>query len=204
VPNNFTASYTWDLPNPRGFSGVPGWASSGWEFGGIFTASNGTQFTPLIGGDPLGLNNTDPFDYPNLVRGCNPIHGGVNYLNLNCFALPLATSDIAAMCVPFGTHTGTCANLVGNARRNSLIGPRLVNFDMSLFKNNYVRRISENFNAQFRVEIFNIFNHANFNAPTANNAIFDGGSGDLVGGAGVVTSTATTSRQVQFALKLVW
>jgi len=57
---------------------------------------------------------------------------------------------------------------------------------------------------QFRVEFFNIFNHTNFNAPTANNAIFDGTSGDLVGGAGVATSTATISRQIQFALKFVW
>jgi hypothetical protein len=108
------------------------------------------------------------------------------------------------MCVPFGTHTGTCSNLVGNAGRNSLIGPRLVNLDFSLFKNNPIKRISEQFNVQFRVEFFNIFNHTTFNAPTANNAIFDGGSGDPVGGAGVATSTATTSRQIQFALKFVW
>jgi outer membrane receptor protein involved in Fe transport len=206
VPNNFTASYTWDLPNPKSLSGVLGWASSGWELGGIFTAQNGTPFTPIIGGDPLGMNSTDPFDYPNLVPGCNPIHGGVNYLNLNCFALPMATPDIAAMCVPFGTHTGTCSNLVGNAGRNSLIGPRLVNLDFSLFKNNPIKRISEQFNVQFRVEFFNIFNHTNFNAPTGNNAntIFDGGSGDPVGGAGVASSTVTTSRQIQFALKFVW
>jgi hypothetical protein len=204
VPNNFTASYTWDLPNPKSLSGVLGWASSGWEVGGIFTAQNGTPFTPIIGGDPLGMNSTDTFDYPNLVPGCNPIHGGLNYLNLNCFALPMATPDIAPMCVPFGTHTGTCSNLVGNAGRNSLIGPRLVNLDFSLFKNNPIKRISEQFNVQFRVEFFNIFNHTNFNAPTATNAIFDGTSGDPVGGAGMATSTATTSRQIQFALKFVW
>jgi hypothetical protein len=80
----------------------------------------------------------------------------------------------------------------------------LVNLDFSLFKNNPIKRISEQFNVQFRVEFFNIFNHTTFNAPTANNAIFDGGSGDPVGGAGVATSTATTSRQIQFALKFVW
>jgi hypothetical protein len=155
------------------------------------------------------MNNTDPFDYPNLVRGCNPVHGGLNYLNLNCFALPTASPDIASKCSPFGALSGqpvpgTCANLVGNGGRNSVIGPRLINFDTSLFKNNHVKRISENFNAQLRLEIFNIFNHTNFNAPTTNNAIFDGGSGTVVGGAGIVTSTATTSRQIQFALKLTW
>jgi hypothetical protein len=92
---------------------------------------------------------------------------------------------------------------MGNARRNSLVGPRLIDFDLSLFKDNPVKRISEAFNAQFRVEVFNIFNHANFNPPTSNYAIFDS-TGALVPGAGQITSTATTSRQIQFALKLVW
>jgi hypothetical protein len=132
----------------------------------------------------------------------------LNYLNLNCFALPTATPDIASRCSAFGALTGqpipgTCANLVGNGGRNSVIGPKLINFDTSLFKNNHVKLISENFNAQLRVEIFNIFNHSNFNAPTANNAIFDN-TGAVVGGAGTVTATATTSRQIQFALKLTW
>jgi len=96
-----------------------------------------------------------------------------------------------------------CSNLFGNAGRNSVIGPKLVNFDMSLVKNTHVPRISETFNVQFRVEVFNIFNHANFNSPTANNGVFDG-SGGPVNGAGRVTSTATTSRQMQLALKLIW
>jgi hypothetical protein len=168
-------------------------------------------FTPTIGGDPLGLGNTDPFDFPNYVKGCNPIHGGVNYLNLNCFALPTASelpASLAAQCVPFASALptpapATCTNLVGNAGRNSLVGPGLVNFDLSLFKNNPIKRISETFNVQFRVEIFNALNHANFNPPTSNNQIFDG-SGALVGGAGNITGTATTSRQIQLALKFVW
>jgi hypothetical protein len=190
---------------------VLGWASSGWEFGGIFQANSGTPFTPIIGPDPLGLNNTDPFDFPDFVRGCNPVHGGVNDLNVNCFSLPRERPSLAGKCSPFGAFAqptpqpipGTCANLMGNAGRNSLVGPRLINFDMSLFKDNPVKRISETFNAQFRVEVFNAFNHTNFNPPTDNLAIFDG-DGVLIGGAGQITSTATTSRQIQFALKLIW
>jgi hypothetical protein len=84
-----------------------------------------------------------------------------------------------------------------------LTGPGLINFDMSLFKNMKVTRISENFNAQFRVEVFNIFNHPNFSPPVDNNALFDS-SGAAIGGAGAITTTVTTSRQMQFALKLIW
>jgi hypothetical protein len=214
VPQNLTVSYNWDVPSPKGASGILGWASSGWELGGILQASNGNPFTAEIAPDPLGQNNNAPIDFPDVVRGCNPYHGGVNYLNVNCFSLPLETGPVAGKCSPFGAFAspaapipGTCANLVGNAGRNSLIGPGLVSFDMSLFKDNRIKRISETFNAQFRVEAFNVLNHTNFSAPVSAsgccNVIFDG-NGVPIPGAGQITSTTTTSRQVQFALKLIW
>jgi hypothetical protein len=215
--HNVVVNYTWEIPSPKTFPSVLGWVASGWEFGGIFTASTGVPFTVTIAPDPLGMNNTDAFNFPDIVHGCNPVHGGLNYLNLNCFTLPQATPDIAAQCQPFGFVSaalpapsmpsagipGTCANLLGNGRRNSIVGPGLVNLDMSLFKNNYVRRISEQFDIQFRMEVFNILNHANFNPPTSNSQVFDG-SGNLVGSAGLLDTTATTSRQVQFAVKVIW
>jgi len=74
---------------------------------------------------------------------------------------------------------------------------------MSLFKNNPIKRISETFNVQFRTEFFNIFNRPNFSPPTDNNIIFDG-SGAPVAGAGLIDSTSTTSRQIQFAVKVIW
>jgi hypothetical protein len=207
VPQNFVLSYTWDVPSPRDHSGALRWAASGWEFGGIFQANSGMPFTAIIGPDPLGLNNTDPFDFPNRVPGCNPVHGGVNYLNLNCFALPAQPPPLAGQCAVFTGDgsgiPGTCANLMGNAGRNTIPGPNLINFDMSLFKNNRIERISDQFNIQFRVEAFNIFNRANFNPPTSNNTIFDG-TGTPVPGAGQINATSTTSRQIQFALKVLW
>jgi len=215
IPQSLTVSYTWTIPDPKRLSEVAGWALRGWEWGGILEASGGTPFSALIGPDPLGMNSTDPFDFPNRVPGCKMVHGGVNYLNLNCFALPAQTAQLEGKCqtfgyvAPSGTNpgspgiTGTCANLLGSLGRNSIPGPRLLNYDLSLFKNNPVKRISQNFNAQFRMEIFNIFNHSNFLAPTGNETVFDG-TGQPVPGAGLVTGTATTSRQVQFAVKLTW
>jgi hypothetical protein len=209
---NLVVSYTWEIPNPHGLPSVLGWAGSGWEFGGIFQASTGLPFTVQIAPDPLGVNSTDPYDFPNIVHGCNPVKGGLNYLNLNCFALPVATPDIASRCAPFiGSGTpqapqfpGTCANLLGNGGRNSIVGPGLVNFDLSLFKNNRIERISDLFNIQFRVEAFNVLNRANFNPPTANNQVFnaDGTTGGLT--PGLLDSTSTTSRQIQVALKVIW
>src|SRR4029077_5129207 len=95
------------------------------------------------------------------------------------------------------------ANLYGNLGRNTVIGPGLSNLDFSLFKNNRIQRISENFNVQFRAEFFNVLNRANFNSPINNSTIFDV-AGAAVGGAGLIDGTSTTSRQIQFALKLIW
>jgi len=80
------------------------------------------------------------------------------------------------------------------------------NLDFSLIKNTYVKRISETFNAQFRAEIFNILNKANFAPPQSptNTDIFDA-SGTPSGVAGQLKPpTTTTAREIQFALKFTW
>jgi len=215
--HNLVINYTWEIPGPKDAPKALGWAARGWELGGILQASTGMPFTPTIAPDPLGMNSTDAFNFAAVVPGCNPVHGGINYLNLNCFTLPQATPDIASRCQPFGFVSaalpapstpssgipGTCANLLSAGRRNSLVGPGLVNFDLSLFKNNRIESISDVFNIQFRMEAFNVFNHTNFNPPTSNNQIFDG-SGNPVSSAGLLDTTATTSRQIQFAIKVIW
>jgi hypothetical protein len=99
-----------------------------------------------------------------------------------------------------------CFNLRGNAGRNILIGPGITSLDFSVFKNNHIKRISETFNVQFRAEMFNIINHANFAPPQVgdgNTDIFDG-TGSLSGLAGVLVRTTIPERQIQFALKIIF
>jgi hypothetical protein len=109
-----------------------------------------------------------------------------------------------ASALPPGSPLTYCANMRGSLGRNTIIGPGLSKLDLSVFKNNYIRRISESFNAQFRAEIFNIFNRANFGSPTDNLAVFDQTGVPQTQTAGLLDSTQTTSRQIQFALKLIW
>jgi hypothetical protein len=222
VSQNLTVNYDWAVPTSKSFHGPLGAALVGWELGGIIAARTGLPFTPNLAGsgngsngDPLGLNNSDPFDFPNrLTTGdCkSPINPGsvTNYIKLNCFTLPTAPTSFAAQCGPFpGAATPApsgsvyCANLLGNSSRNDVIGPGLTNVDFSIFKNNRVTRISETFNAQFRAELFNVFNHANFNAPIDNSNIFDV-SGAPIAGAGLIDSTSTPGREIQFGMKLIW
>jgi 3',5'-cyclic AMP phosphodiesterase CpdA len=96
-------------------------------------------------------------------------------------------------------------NLRGNAGRNILTGPGLSNLDFSIIKNNRIGGFSEAFNLQIRAEIFNLLNHTNFQVPTlpGNTDIFQS-NGAPNSSAGLLTSTTTSSRQIQFGVKVIW
>jgi hypothetical protein len=219
IAHNLEINYTWDLGTRKWRSGILKNSLGGWQLGGVFEASTGVPFTVGFAGDALGLKTIDPsIDVPNLVGGAscasltNP-GNPTSYIATQCFAVPTATPSIAANCVNVTnidpvTHIpvpepNTCLNLRGNLGRNTLIGPGLVNLDFSVFKNNYIKRISDSFNVQFRAEFFNILNHTNFSPPLDNRNVFDS-KGHPIANAGLITSTQTTSRQIQFALKLIW
>ena len=204
----------WLVPSPKSLSGPATWITNGWQLGAIYKVSDGTPFTATFGtdGDPQGLNSSDPWDYPDRLTGpgckslINPGNPN-NYIKTQCFAVPTAPSAAfyAANCDPTVGTFPQCFNLRGNSGRNILIGPGMSNLDFSVYKNNYIKRISEDFNAQFRAEFFNILNRTNFAVPvTPNNTdIFDS-SGAPTGVAGLLTSTTTTAREIQFALKVTW
>lgn len=156
---------------------------SGWTVSGVENMQSGLPFTPQ-----LGFNPTNNGDSRNPIRpSWNPafsgpiVLGGPNqYFNPNAFILP-----------PTGTY--------GNVGRDILYGPGLATTDLSLAKNT---SISEKLRLQFRAEFFNVFNRANFGSPNA--VVFGSASATPSPTAGVITSTSTTSRQIQFGLKLLW
>jgi hypothetical protein len=107
------------------------------------------------------------------------IEGNPNqWFNPNAFILPAA-----------GTY--------GNLGRGVFNGPGLAGVDLSLFKN---IALAEHVNLQIRSEFFNSLNHANFGTPNA--IVFSGTQ--ISSTAGLITSTATTSRQIQFSMKLTF
>jgi hypothetical protein len=213
VAKNLTINFIWDVPTPKNWVGAASHVLGGWELGTIFTAKTGVPITPLIGGDPLGQDNTVPQDVPNRVPGCSLTNPGnvTNYVNTSCLTLPTAPASMAAQCMtnsfplapPPPSGQVYCANLYGNAGRNSIVGPGLVDLDFSIFKNNYIKKLSETFNIQFRAEFFNIINHSNFETPVNNTQMFDD-TGALTSGAGAINTLATSARQIQFGLKVIW
>lgn len=190
VSHLLVGSYLWQLPEPHS-QGLLGKVAGGWQFGGIIRFSDGLPFTPVIGGDPMGLKDSNTFGLPDRLTGpgCsaavnsgNPAH----YIKTECFTFP------------------NPATRLGNSGRNVLIGPGVENVDFSLYKNIQVLPSSERLKLQFRAELFNILNHANFGTPNRTSAQVFNVNGALLTNAGLLTATSTTSRQIQLALKFMW
>ncbi len=196
VPRTLTINSIWEIPAWKTSMQALAWLEKGWQFGTILQVSDGLPFTAAISGDALGLNSSVPYDFPDRLNmpGCgNPINAGnaVSYIKLQCFAAP------------------TPITRLGDAGRNVIYGPGLMNLDTSFVRNFAVPRISDLFRVQLRAELFNIVNHTNFSDPTAASAQLFGLSGkgataalNPIPSAGFLNSTSTTSRQIQFALKI--
>jgi hypothetical protein len=191
VPQTFVVSGTWEIPGLKRSGNPAAWLVSGWQLGTLLQLNSGLPFTPTIAGDPLGLNSTQRYDFPDRLNqpGCgNPVNPGnaTDYVKLSCFVAP------------------TPANRLGDAGRNVARGPGLIDWDASMFKNIPVARLSESFLIQFRFEVFNALNHTNFSPPTSTSLqLFTQGLTPIAS-AGNLTSTSTTSRQLQFAIKVLW
>ena len=146
--------------------------------------ASGNPFSVVVGFDRARARfqaGTSP-QRPDLVAGrsTNPILGGADrYYDPAAFSLPEA-------------------GFYGNLGRNTLTGPGLVNFDVSIGKR---FRITERLGLQFRAEAFNFFNHANLAIPTQRTVFTTTGA---VGSAGRITTTSTPARQIQFGAKLIF
>jgi hypothetical protein len=185
----------YELPFGRGrtfANNLAGWKNGlvgGWTVASIITAQSGFPFTPQLSYNPSNTGDTRnpvrPFLNPdftgNVVTG-NPSQ----WFNPAAFIAPPSTSGF-----------------FGNAGRNTYTGPGLATWDFSVLKET---RIRERLSVQFRAELFNLLNRANFNTP--NLIVFTPPTAanltGLSGTAGSISSTSTTSRQVQFGLKLLW
>jgi hypothetical protein len=187
IRHSVAINATYDLPFGRKTNAAANlWLDrliANWQISGIGTIQTGLPFSPQ-----LGFNPTNDGDTRNPIRpSLNPAFTGNVILGS-----PNRYFDPTAFVVPLsGTY--------GNAGRNILEGPGLRNVDLSLSKR---FDLGENLKLQFRAEFFNAFNHPNFNTP--NPIVFTSAKSGVSPTAGVITSTTTTSRQIQFGLKLLW
>jgi len=188
--HRFNTNFSYQLPFGRGKAlggGASGWVEKligGWQWNGILNAQSGFPITPLVGSNQSGngdarnpdVVNRNPDFKGKVILGVDGFKKTGRFFDPNAFSLP-----------PAGTF--------GNVGRGTFRGPGLVNVNTSLFKR---IPINEQWNLQFRTEVFNLLNHANFDTPDL--IVFSGS--DFAGSAGVIRETATRERQIQFALRL--
>ena len=168
--------------------------TSGWQLLGIGTLMSGLPFTVYSGVQQTGAgsNNTDRPDQigvPDLStsRQVREDYFGLGANNASFFYVPIN--------VPGGT--GPNQGVFGALGRNTFRGPGLHDLDLALIKDTPLKvgARGERVSLQFRAELFNIFNIVNFGLPS--NIVLGPGFGEI-------SRTASTSRQIQFSLKLIY
>jgi len=177
--NRFVANFLYQIPFLKNSAGWVHTAFGEWQVGGIWTLQSGAPFTVNLSTDVA--NNGEPLSAPsqrpNLT--CDPNRGPKTtrqWFNTSCFSAP----------APF---------TYGNAGRDIVIGPGLDDFDATLQKEFPIR---ESMKLQFRLDVFDFFNHPNFNAPI--------GAGRTISAStsfGQITS-ANDPRDMQFSLRLAF
>ncbi|HKY29119.1 MAG TPA: TonB-dependent receptor [Pyrinomonadaceae bacterium] len=184
VRHRLSVSYVYDLPFGKGrkyLSDNGGWSTllTGWQTSGILQLQSGRPFTVALSrefdnsGTGISALGFGANDRPNLLR--NPELEDPSpdrWFDTSAFVIP-----------PPGTF--------GNAGRNILEGPGYQSFNMAVSKNT---SLSERFRLQFRTEVFNLFNHPNFNLP--DNFMFSPTFGRV--------TSARDPRHIQFGLKLLF
>ena len=197
LAHTFSFNFLYDLPFGEGRqlgSGATGVASqliSGWQINGILNLTTGTRSPIRISFDQANSGQFEVNQRPDLRPGAsnNPVLGDgrepTQYFDRSAFVL-------------------STEGFFGDLGRNTLEGPGIAQFDLGISKN---FSLSETAQLQFRTEIFNLFNRANFSMP-GNLVVFTGvnpdGSGRENPSSGIITSTTTTSRQIQLALKILF
>jgi len=167
--NVLVFNYVYEPPIFRSATGVEAALLKGWEATGLVTFESGFPLTIGLSTPTQGLANRADVVSGQTAAGPKTV---AEWFNTNAFTAP-----------PFGFY--------GNAGVNTVTGPGLNKWDMGFFKN---FDIHESWKVQFRAEMFNIFNRANFNSVATTYGA--GGFGQLNG--------AWEPRIMQLALKLVF
>ena len=205
IGQNLVVNGLWSLPSPAA-SGLVSQLFGGWQISSIFSASSGVPVGPTVRGSggsgiaPDGRRSANE-QHPELVAG-RTVESMTTGTTAGCPGLTggqkLGTPDLYFDPCAF---TRPEAGFYGNAGRNIIIGPGFVNLDFSLMKSVPVG-LNEGSRVLFHADLFNLANRPSFGRPQ--NAVIEKSNGRVRTGAGQITSTVSSERQIQFGLKLTF
>jgi hypothetical protein len=206
VTQNWHLNSLFRLPQLISSAGPASTLLNGWWMSAIVSAETGAPFTPVLTSNRSrdGVSGGGGGDRPNLVPGrtWENIISGESAACLGAAAGrklggPDLYFDPCAFSIPE-------AGYLGNLGRTTLSGPGLFTLDFTVAKDTPIGYLGESGKLEFRAEFFNLLNRANFSPPSRN--VF-AGTADVqapIATAGTITSTSSSSRQIQLALKLLF
>jgi hypothetical protein len=199
--HNFVLNGAYDLPFGQGRTFGNNWSGAaealfgGWSITNIVKLRSGMPTTLENGSNSAqdGRSSSGNGARPDLKAGANnnPVIGNGRQAD--------DTVDFAVRYYDMGSFEPAAKGYFGNLARNTIIGPGMSTVDFSLRKNTSIPSISEAFNIQFRLELFNLFNRANFGEPPRKGFARNG---SIMSSAGRITSTSTPNRQIQLGMKV--
>lgn len=233
IRHNLRFNMLYHFPNVKSNSFLTKF-SNGWWISSIVSVQSGYPFTPLdsinrsnsgvlenalsekvnLGTAMVAAKSsvTDAFGNAYTSANVNFVPFDANSVitgNPNQWFNPLMFALQPMVPCPGAGNAGLTCGILGNSPRGLLRGPGLGDWDFSLVKDTAVHILGEGGAIQFRAEFFNILNRANFGMPSG--TIFPAKTADLgsyseapVSTAGQITTTSTTARQIQLALKVLF
>ena len=188
VRHTFSAAVTYLMPYGRSPRNLLEQLFGGWQVGAVVSMRSGMPFTPAVNGNWTGFGPLVGEGRPNWAPGRNAENAIIGtqrqWFDPTAFVLP-----------PRGTF--------GEVPRNALEGPSLRTVDVSLMKN-VTGGVFGSTRLQLRLEVFNLFNRANFDLPVR--SVYAGVRADErpLGTAGLITNTVTPGRQAQIGVKFLF
>ncbi|HUQ91991.1 MAG TPA: TonB-dependent receptor [Bryobacteraceae bacterium] len=193
--HNWVMNGSWELPFGKRLTGASAKLLHGWELAGITSVRSGNPLTLFV-----ARNRSRSQWAPSLGPGQGPDRPSM---------APGRTHESAILGSPDRYLDPTAfvlqpAGTLGNLGRGALIGPNLRNIDFAVLKNTKIGRLGEQGNIQFRAEMFNLSNHPNFGVPglTAFTGAVDNEA--PLGTLGRIRTTVTSSRQLQFGIRIIY
>jgi hypothetical protein len=221
IGQNVSISGLWAIPSPAS-TGILSKVLGGWQVSSIVALSSGVPVGANSRGAsgtawaPDGRRSANNEQRPDLVAGrtvesmttgttagCAGVAPGQKLGTPDLYFDPCAFTRPPAIPIPAGAVAAQwfAGGFYGDAGRNIIIGPGSANFDVSLKKSTPIG-LGEGSLLQFHGDFFNLFNHPSFGRPTA--STINNADGATVPGAGTITSTVSSARQIQFGLKLIF
>jgi hypothetical protein len=204
IRHRLTFNYVYEFPWMKNQKGFAGHVLGGWQYQGLWGFQTGAHFTPYCatGGSCDFNKDGTRNDRPDAPNGNTFNPSRTQWMNgwfpTSQFGCAWTSSGTCSNGQPSFFAT-PCLGCDGNLGRNTFQGPGYWNTDESVFKN---IKATERYNLQFRFEVFNVLNHANFKLPSsatgANfaNRITSGNFGQSAG--------EINPRLMQFGLKFIW